>query len=214
MEYNAYVSNGLNLAPAGAVPTINELANLENMTNTFNIFQDDKAVGGRIGFWWPEVGLAGGLSGMHNSSYVPGSPDSINLWAVDLNYHKGNWDVRLEYGQTYQQATSFGFDNIFRRGFHGQVAFRPRDLPNGILQKIELVYRYGYVDFSGIDPTSLDLSTFSTPVDVPVRRQQNEFGLCYWFAPRLVVKVAYQINDEPGFHLHDNQILTELAWGW
>ena len=73
---------------------------------------------------------------------------------------------------------------------------------------------YGYVTFSGIDPTTLDLSTYGTPVDVPVRRQQNEFGISYWFSPRLVVKVAYQINDEPGFHLHDNQFLTEFAWGW
>ena len=51
-------------------------------------------------------------------------------------------------------------------------------------------------------------------VDVPVRRQQNEFGVDYWFTPRLVLKVAYQINDEPGFHLHDNQFISEFAWGW
>ena len=30
----------------------------------------------------------------------------------------------------------------------------------------------------------------------------------------MVLKCAYQINDEPGFHLHDNQFLAELAWGW
>jgi hypothetical protein len=30
----------------------------------------------------------------------------------------------------------------------------------------------------------------------------------------MVIKFAYQINDEPGFHLHDNQFITELAWGW
>jgi hypothetical protein len=30
----------------------------------------------------------------------------------------------------------------------------------------------------------------------------------------LVVKAAYQINDEPNFHLHDNQFLAELDWGW
>ena len=79
---------------------------------------------------------------------------------------------------------------------------------------MELVYRYSHVWFNGIDPTALDLTTFSTPVDVPVRRQQNEFGICYWFAPRCVIKFAYQINDEPGFHLHDNQFITELDWGW
>ena len=72
----------------------------------------------------------------------------------------------------------------------------------------------GYVDFRGIDPTALDLTTFGTPVDVPVRRQQNEFGINYYFYPRMVLKAAYQVNDERGFHLHDNQFITELAWGW
>ena len=85
---------------------------------------------------------------------------------------------------------------------------------NRYLRNVEVVYRYGYVDFRGIDPTTLDLSTFSTPVDVPVRRQQNEFGVNYYFYPRMVLKAAYQVNDEPGFHLHDNQFIAELAWGW
>jgi len=216
MEYNVYISNGLNLTPATAgAPTIDEVANLQNMTDTFTIITNEKAVGGRIGFWWPEMGLAAGISGLYNGDYIAGgAEDSIALWAVDLNYHKGNWDVRAEYGMTYQQAGTFVFENIRRQGFYAQVAYRPRDLPNGFLQKLELVYRYSYVDIRGIDPTTLDLSTFSTPVDVPVRRQQNEFGIDYWFAPRLVLKCAYQINDEPGFHLHDNQFIAELAWGW
>jgi hypothetical protein len=215
MEYSTYVSNNLNLAPANPTsPTINELANLENMTNTFNVTTNDKAVGGRIGFWWPELGLEAGVSGFYSGDYVAGFEDSIKLWVVDFNYHKGNWDVRLEGGQTYQHAQSFVDDNIRREGFYTQFAYRPRDACNKYLQNTELVYRYTYVHFHGIDPTALDLTTFSTPIDVPVRRQQNEIGINYYFYPRMVLKCAYQINDEPGFHLHDNQFLTELAWGW
>jgi hypothetical protein len=222
MEYSAYVSNGLNVTPATAgAPTIDELANLENMENSFNIISNDKAMGGRIGLWWPEMGLEAGLSGLYNGDYVNGGfEDSISLMAVDLNYHKGNWDARLEYGLTRQQAGAFAGtpgllgDTITRQGFYGQVAYRPLDLPNGFLQKTELVYRYSYVDIRGIDPTMLTLSSYATPVDVPVRRQQNEFGINYWFYPRMVLKCAYQINDEPGFHLHDNQFIAELDWGW
>ena len=70
------------------------------------------------------------------------------------------------------------------------------------------------MDFRGIDPNSLNLSSYDTPVDVPVRRQQNEIGINYWFTPRCVIKFAYQMNDEPGFQLHDNQVLVEFAWGW
>ena len=222
MEYAAYVSNGLNLTPATAgCPTIDELANLENMTDTFTVVTNSKAAGGRLGFWWPEVGLETGFSAMYNGDYIAGGQDSFSLWAVDFNYHKGNWDVRAEYGMSYQQTqpfvnsvTSLPLSDITRQGFYGQIAYRPRDSHAKYLQNVELVYRYGYVNFSGIDPTTLDLTTYSTPMDVPVRRQQNEIGFNYYFYPRMVLKCAYQINDEPGFHLHDNQFLTELAWGW
>ncbi|HMC65495.1 MAG TPA: hypothetical protein VKI65_11210 [Gemmataceae bacterium] len=216
LEYAAYISNGLNLTPASpGLPTISELANLENMEDTFNIISNDKALGGRIGLWWPAAGLEAGLSGMYNGDYVAGGfEDSISLWALDLNYHQGDWDVRFEYGMTYQHAQTFVDNNIRRRGFYGQVAYRPLDACNRYLRNIEFVYRYGYVDFRGIDPTALDLTTFGTPVDVPVRRQQNEFGINYYFYPRMVLKAAYQVNDEQGFHLHDNQFITELAWGW
>jgi hypothetical protein len=222
LEYTAYISNGMNFTPATAgMPTVSELANLENMTNTLSLTTNEKMIGGRIGLWWPCMGLEAGLSGLYNGDYVAGGfEDSISLWAFDFNYRKGNWDARLEYGMTNQQVGSFAGtpgllgDHIHRQGFYGQVAYRPWDAANKYLQKTEFVYRYSYVDFRGIDATMLDLTTFSTPVDVPVRRQQNEFGINHYFYPRMVLKVAYQVNDEPGFHLHDNQFITELAWGW
>ncbi len=216
LEYNAYVSNGMNFTPATAgMPTINELANLENMTDSFNIISYDKMFGGRLGLWWPAIGLEGGASGLVNGDYIDGGfENSISLWALDLNYHKGNWDWRFEYGMTWQQAGNFIGNNVRRQGFYTQIAYRPLDASNRFLRNLEGVYRYGYVDIRGIDPTTLDLTTFSTPVDVPVRRQQNEFGINYYFYPRMVLKCAYQVNDEPGFHLHDNQFIAELAWGW
>ena len=215
MEYNAYITNGLNLTPATpGSPTINELANLENMQDSFTVVTNEPAFGGRIGLWWPETGWEAGLSAMHSNDYISGFRNSISLWAADLNYHKGNWDFRAEYGMTYQQTTPFLPTDITRSGFYTQIAYRPRDSYNKYLQNFEVVYRYGYATFKGIDPTALDLTTFTTPVDVPVRRQQHEIGVNYYFAPRLSLKCAYQINDEPGFHLHDNQFLAEMAWGW
>ncbi|HZU34910.1 MAG TPA: hypothetical protein VFA18_03325 [Gemmataceae bacterium] len=216
LEYAAYISNGMNVTPATAgAPTVDELANLENMTDTFSIISNDKAMGGRLGLWWPEMGLEAGFAAIYNGDYIAGGfENSISLWAVDLNYHKGNWDAHAEYGETYQQTVPFLANNIRRRGFYGQVAYRPYDACNPYIQNVELVYRYSYVDFSGIDPTTLDLTQYGTPIDVPTRRQQSEFGINYYFYPRMVLKVAYQINDEPNFHLHDNQFLTELAWGW
>jgi hypothetical protein len=215
LDYSVYVSNGLNLTPATpGSPTASELANLENMENTFTIIQNKPAVGGRLGFWWPEVGLEQGFSVFYNPAYVQGFGDSIRLFAFDLNYHKGNWDVRAEYGMTYQDAKNLQGSDITRQGLYAQVAYRPLDCGIRYLENFEAVYRYGYVHFQGIDPLALDLTTFATPIDVPVRRQQHEFGINYWLARRMVLKCAYQINDEPHFQLHDNQFIAELAWGW
>ena len=232
MEYAFYLSNGLNLTPATpGAPTVDELANLENIVgnDTFSTISNELAAGGRLGFWWPELGLEAGFSAMYNGPYIANAigpnangnfinagafGDSMSLWAADFNYHMGNWDFRAEYGMMNQQAGPFLPNDITREGFYAQIAYRPRDCSNQYLQNLELIYRYSYVNFQGIDPNALDLTTYDTPVDVPVRRQQNEIGIDYWFYPRMVLKCAYQINDEPGFHLHDNQFLTELAWGW
>jgi hypothetical protein len=217
MEYNVYVGNGLNLTPATAsapMPSLNGLANLENMESTFTSVTNSVAVGGRVGLWWPEKGLAAGFSAFHNPDYVAGYNNSLNIMAVDFNYHMGNWDFRAEAGRTDQQAQQFIGNNITREGCYAQIAYRPMDSAVRYLQNLEVVYRYSYVNFKGIDPTLLDLTTFSTPADVPVRRQQNEIGINYYFAPRMVLKCAYQINDESRFHLHDNQFITEMAWGF
>ena len=141
MEYAAYVSNGLNVTPATPnSPTADEVADLENMTDTFNIISNDKAYGGRIGLWWPEVGLEAGISGLYSGDYLAVGPDfSLGLWALDVNYHKGNWDARFEYGTMYQQApssvvngntnTSVPQSNIRREGLYAQIAYRPWDAP-------------------------------------------------------------------------------------
>jgi hypothetical protein len=85
LEYAAYVSNGLNVRPATAgSPTIDELANLENMQNTFNSITNEKAVGGRIGLWWPAIGVEAGLSGACTTAITwPGAlktPSVCGLW--------------------------------------------------------------------------------------------------------------------------------------
>jgi hypothetical protein len=214
MEYNAYISNGMNLA--GVAPTLTTLADLGTISgNTFSTVSNDHLYGGRLGIWWPEVGLAGGVSGLVNGDFVGGGfENSLSLWTIDLNYHKGNWDARFEYGTTYQQTLNFIGTNIRRQGLYAQVAYRPRDCPHSILQNLEFVYRYSYVEFDGIDPSQLDLTAFDTPLNVPVRRHQHEIGVNYWLAQRAVIKFAFQYNNEPGFQLHDNQFLTEFAWGW
>ena len=97
---------------------------------------------------------------------------------------------------------------------YSQIAYRPWDARNKYLQRTEFVYRFSWAEFHGIDPNALVISSYPTPIDAPIRRYQNEFGINYYFYQRMMVKVAYQINTEPGNPQRDNQFMTELAWGW
>jgi hypothetical protein len=212
LAYSAYISSGLELN--NQAPGLNDVANLENMENTYNVVTSEPTFGGRLSLWYPEIGVEVGISYLHNADYTPVAEDGIQLWDLDANYRKGNWDLRFEYAQMYQHAQSFIGTNIRRQGLYAQVAYRPLDAANSHLQKLEFVARYGYTSFTGIDPTALDLTTFATPVDVPVNRNQYTIGINYWFYASLVAQVAYEFNQEPGFPLRDNIFTAQLGWGF
>jgi hypothetical protein len=212
IAYSMYAGSGL--AVDNHAPGINDVANLENLQNTYDVVTSEPTFGGRVSLWYPEKGTEVGISYLHNADYTPVAEDAIQLWEFDANYHKGNWDLRFEYAEMYQHAASFIGTNIRRRGLYGQAAYRPLDSLNPYLQKLELVGRFGRAWFSGIDPTALDLTTFATPVDVPVNRNQYTIGINYWFYASLVAQVAYEFNQERGFPLHDNMFMAQLGWGF
>jgi hypothetical protein len=215
LEYNAWISNGLNVTPATPpTPSPNELASLPGMENTYGFVTNERAFGGRIGLWIPEIGLNGGISALGNGDYVAGFEDAIKLWEIDLGFHKGNWDARFEYAQLYQHALSFQDTNIRREGLYAQASYRPYDACCKYVANTELVARYSFTHFTGIDPSALDLTAFSDSRDIPVNRHQVAFGINYWFYPSMVAQFAYEINHEPGFSLHDNFFMTQLAWGF
>jgi hypothetical protein len=212
LEYAVFVGNGAQLNQQQ--PTLSQVANLEGLDTSLEL-RHNLAVGGRLGFWLPDCGVMAGVSGLSNGPYTPVAGDSFDLWGVDFGYHQGDWDVRFEYAQMFQEAVSFIGNNINRRGLYAQVAYRPYEAPHRYLQNFEGVFRYGYTNFSGIDPTALDLTTFNTQVDVPVNRHQYTLGLNYYFYPSLVLKLAYQMNREvKDFKLHDDVFLAQVAWGF
>jgi hypothetical protein len=212
LEYSAYASNGLEIN--NQAPGLNDVANLEGLENTYNVVSNDLSYGGRLALWYPAIGVEVGISGFANGNYTPVAEDAIKLWDLDANYHMGNWDLRFEYAELYQHAASFIGNNIRRSGFYAQAAYRQRDALNKYLQKLEFVGRYSYTAFHGIDPTALNLTTFATPVDVPVNGNQYTFGVNYWVYPSLVLQFAYEINQQRGFALHDNIFMAQLGWGF
>jgi hypothetical protein len=212
VEYSLYGGNGLR---AAAVPTtVSAVADLEGITGGPDE-QDVKALGGRVGLWVPEWGLTGGISAYFNGRYSSAASDQFNLWQLDFGYRQGNWDVRFEYANTYQQAASYIGNNIRRQGYYAQVAYRPRHLEHCILKNLEVVGRYSRVWFHGIDPTLIDPTAFATLVDVPVNRDQYTVGLNYYFYPSMILRLAYEVNHEFGnVNLHDNVFLGQFVWAF
>jgi hypothetical protein len=156
----------------------------------------------------------GGVSGYYDYNYAPLSPSRLNLGivSVDANYHRGNWDARFEAAYMNQQAVAITGRDIQRAGMYFQLGYRPYDVSNCFVQRLEFVGRYSMERFTGIDATMLDFTTFSDPTFVPVDRNQYAFSINYWFYASGVIKFGYEINQElHGFKLNDNVFFSQLV---
>ena len=212
LEYVGFVANGLSVAGSKLSPkTYSDLSNFTDSTVDVN---GAKAFGGRLGMSIPRYGFIAGISGLANQAYDQAG-HNFNLWDVDANYHRGNWDARFELVKTDQSTPSFP---IHRFGFYGQVAYRQYDSPNRFLQKLEPVFRFDHVQFDGINiaQTGINFGGFGLPnARMPLDRNRYTFGLNYWFYPSLALKMAFEIYDELGVpSLRDNGFICQLAWGF
>jgi hypothetical protein len=210
IEYSFYVANGLGL-PGTDETSLADLGGFRDTTKDANA---SIAWGERIGFVVPEWGTWVGFSTFFNRPYGEDISTDIDLYVIDANYHKGNWDFRFEWAYMFEEANNFLPDNIHRHGMYAQIAYRPYDSCHRFLRDVEGVFRYSRARFRGIDPNGLDLTVFDTPVNAPVDRDQYTFGINYYVYPSLALKFAYEINNEHGIDLHDNVFLAQLAWGF
>jgi hypothetical protein len=136
MEYSVYGGNGFELpnTPTG-------LADIANLEVVDGASLATNGGGTRIGLWIPAWAVTCGISSYFNGHYAPGAQDDMQLWQVDAGYRKGNWDLRFEYCDNFQQATSFIGHDIRRRGMYTQVAYRAMDQECKIIRNTEFVYR-------------------------------------------------------------------------
>jgi hypothetical protein len=210
-EYALFIANGLGLPDKTDLTT---LANLDAIKETTGSLNSAMAYGGRLGLWVPRWGLNGGLSGYLNRPYTHDAGIDINLWVFDANYHRGNWDFRLEYASMLEQTRPFIGTNIGRRGLYAQIAYRNYNARNEYLSRLEGVFRYSFANFSGISLKHLDVSAFDSPLSVPVNRNQYTIGINYYFYPSIILKIAYEINQEQGIDLKDNLFMSQIAFGF
>jgi hypothetical protein len=175
-NYAAYVSNGPNVDPATGQ------FDFDNFVDA----NDNKAVGGRIGFQ-PIPALELGYSIQFADIQPDGSGSDIRALtqAADVSYVrtidqiKGKVDFRAEW-------VFFNADGDLpnRNAGYVQLAYRPTQVQNPILKNLEFVGRYDR------------LNVPDSAVFAPGHEQRFEIGLDYWITPSFVVKTAYEFDDK------------------
>ncbi len=209
MEYSVYATNSTGV-PGTGQPGWADLGALIGTTANIN---QGMAYGGRLGFWLPTRGINFGVSEFVNAPYSHPSGAVTSLWQPYFNYHYGNWDFRAEYGQMYQRTTTFLGNSISRTGGYAQLAYRNYQSTHKHLQKLEYVFRYSEARFAGINQAgaAVNVSSFGTPMDAPVDRNQYTIGVNYYLFPVTIFKIAYEINQELHTNLHDNVLFMQFA---
>jgi hypothetical protein len=208
MEYSAWMTNGLGVPGMGKAADWYDLTAVVGTASSVN---DAMAYGARLAFWLPARGINFGVSEFVNSPYTKMSGAEMSIWQPYFNYHRGNWDFRFEYGNTYEITKPFIGNNIRREGLYAQIAYRDYQSLNKHLQRLEYLFRYSDAFFHGIDQKSFIASPLDPPQSSPVNANQYTVGINYYFYPSMVLKLAYEWNQELHTSLHANEFLMQFA---
>lgn len=193
ITYDGYVTNGPQL-----ITTDPDAAGSLNFDD-FTDLNDNKAVGGRIGFL-PFPNIEAGYSIQYSTPSASGFKDvHALLQALDINYRQecaplgGLFDLRAEWTwsdvgkATYDPDGSLGFGPLsfsnYRQGGYVQLCYRPTHSDNKYIRNVELVSRYDWL---------------VQPLNAPGGDHEKRitFGVDYWLTPSVVLKAAYEIDDK------------------
>src|SRR6266481_5308398 len=211
-DYAFYVSNG---------PTLNTFDARTAGTLDFNSYtdnNDNKAVGGRVGFLpipGVEVGYGFETSkpGFQGTSFsrVQALVQCVDLQITrDSDLLKGRINLFAQYAwarvdhAVYDPDGSLGFGPLpltaKRDGGYAELAYRPTKLDIDFLRNLELIFRW--------DHLSRDPSGLGDPEET-----RWTLGLDFWLSPSTVVKVAYEW-DQPNGERNRNALLFQTAMGF
>ncbi len=211
LTYTLFVGNG----PA-LITQDPEAAGTMDFDN-FADNNDNKAVGGRVGFR-PVPGFEVGYS-IEYSKVNPLGFKSVDalIQVVDASYMQtiapllGVLDVHAEWvwshvGQaTYDPTGLLGFGplsfNNDRNAGYVQIAYRPTQAPIKVVRQLELVSRCDVLNTPELAPGSFDETRWA-------------MGLDYWVSPSFVLKGAYEIDNKNRAGEDNNMILLQAALGF
>ncbi len=211
-DYAFYVSNG---------PTLNTFDARTAGTLDFNSYtdnNDDKAIGGRVGFLpipGVEVGYGFETSkpGFQGTTFadVRALVQSVDLEITrDSDLLKGRINLYAQYAWSrvdhaiYDPDGSLGFGPLpltaKRDGGYAELAYRPTKLDIDFLRNLEMIFRW--------DHLSADPSGLGDPEET-----RWTLGLNYWLSPSTVVKAAYEW-DKPNGERNKNALFFQTAMGF
>ena len=211
-NYAFYVSNG---------PNLNTFDPRTAGTLEFNNFSDnndDKAVGGRVGFLpIPGVEVGYGFETAKPGTQGTSFADVRSfLQSVDLNITrdsdllKGRIDLHAQYAWSkvdravYDPDGTFGFGPLSlagkRDGGYAQVAYRPTKVDVDFVRNLELIFRWDH------------LSRAPSGLGAP-EEERWTLGLDYWLGPGTALKAAYEW-DNPDGERNRNALLLQVVAGF
>jgi len=211
-NYAFYVSNGpvLNTFDARTAGTLD--------FNSYTDNNDNKAVGGRVGFLpipGVEVGYGFETSkpGFQGTTFhdIQALVQSVDLEVTrDSDLLKGRVNLFAQYAWShvdhavYDPDGSLGFGPLpltaKRDGGYAELAYRPTKLDVDFLRNLELIFRW--------DHLSRDPSGLGDPEET-----RWTLGLDFWLSPSTVVKAAYEW-DNPDGQPNKNALLLQTAMGF
>jgi len=211
-NYALYVSNG---------PTLNTFDPRTAGTLDFNSYtdnNDDKAIGGRVGFL-PVPGVEVGYGfetakpGFQGTTFahVRSLVQSVDLDVTrDSDLLKGRINLYAQYAWSkvdhavYDPDGSLGFGPLAftskRDGGYAEVAYRPTKMDMDFIRNLEMIFRWDH------------LSRAPSGLGAP-EEERWTLGLDYWLSPSTVVKAAYEW-DNPRGERNRNALLLQAAMGF
>jgi hypothetical protein len=212
VDYAFYVANGPTLLTSDA-----RSAGVLDF-NSYTDVNDDKAVGGRVGFLpIPGVevgyGFETGKPGFQGTTFADlrALVQSVDLEiSRDSDLLKGRINLFAQYAWSrvdhavYDPDGSLGFGPLpltaKRDGGYAEIAYRPTKLDIDFLRNLEMIFRWDHL--SG-DPSGL-----GDPSET-----RWTIGLDYWLSPSTVIKAAYEW-DKPNGERNRNALLLQTAMGF
>ena len=211
-NYAFYVSNGpvLNTFDARSAGTLD--------FNSYTDNNDNKAVGGRVGFLpipGVEVGYGFETSkpGFQGTTFsdLQALVQSVDLQITrDSDLLRGRINLFAQYAWShvdhavYDPDGSLGFGPLAftskQDGGYAELAYRPTKVDIDFIRNLELIFRW--------DHLSRDPSGLGDPWET-----RWTLGLNYWLSPSTVVKAAYEW-DKPNGEPNRNALFIQTAMGF